>query len=72
MSNIIKRSITIAGHSTSVSLEDEFWQELNNIALVKNISLAALIREIDESRAKSDGGGLSSAIRVFILKTLKN
>ena len=72
MSNIIKRSITIAGHSTSVSLEDEFWQELNNIALVKNISVAALIRKIDESRAKSDGGGLSSAIRVFILKTLKN
>jgi predicted DNA-binding ribbon-helix-helix protein len=72
MSKIIKRSITIAGHSTSVSLEEEFWQELNNIALVKNISVAALIREIDESRVKVDGGGLSSAIRVFILRSLKN
>jgi predicted DNA-binding ribbon-helix-helix protein len=67
MSNIIKRSITIAGHSTSVSLEEEFWQSLQDIASSKNISVAALIRDIDETRVKADGGGLSSAIRVFIL-----
>jgi len=59
-----KRSITIAGHSTSVSLETEFWQALADIAGTRGCSVAELIREIDAARA---GHGLSSAARLFVL-----
>jgi predicted DNA-binding ribbon-helix-helix protein len=66
-SRIIKRSVTIAGHRTSISLENIFWQELQNIAQARNQSLAALIAEIDAERS----GNLSSAVRVFVLEALK-
>ena len=69
MSKIIKRSITIAGHSTSITLEDEFWQELQNIAASRNQSLAALVHEIDEARTIKN---LSSALRLFVLSHLKS
>ena len=59
-----KRSVTIAGHSTSFSLEEEFWQELLRIAHQRNLSLNALVSSIDASRA----GNLSSALRVFVLE----
>ncbi len=59
-----KRSITIAGHRTSVSLEDPFWEALGEIASQRGIPIAALVAEIDGSRA---GVGLSSAIRMHIL-----
>jgi predicted DNA-binding ribbon-helix-helix protein len=62
-----KRSLTIKGHQTSISLEDEFWDELGVIAAQRKISVAALVAEIDVSRS----GGLSSAIRLFILAALK-
>jgi predicted DNA-binding ribbon-helix-helix protein len=63
-SQIIKRSIVIAGHKTSVSLEDAFWQGLNDIALVRRTTLSDLVGAIDSQRQH---GNLSSAIRVFVL-----
>lgn len=63
-SAIIKRSIELHGHKTSVSLEDEFWTSLRSIAQAQNISLAALLQIIDQGR---EGANLSSAIRVYVL-----
>ena len=63
-SPVIKRSIVIAGHKTSVSIEDAFWTALKEIALVRRQSLAELIGSIDGARR---GGNLSSEIRVFVL-----
>jgi len=62
-----KRSVSIRGHRTSLSLEDGFWDELSVIALSRRISVAALITEIDRKRT----GGLSSAVRLFVLEDLK-
>jgi len=61
----MKRSISIAGHRTSVSVETPFWEGLAEIAESRNTSIAALIAEIDRDRPA--GSNLSSAIRVFIL-----
>ena len=63
-SPVIKRSIVIAGHKTSVSVEDAFWTALKEIAQLRRQSLAELIGSIDGARR---GGNLSSAIRVFVL-----
>ncbi len=63
---IVKRSLTISGHRTSVSLEDAFWRRLRAIAAERSLSLSALIAEIDVSRADAS---LSSAIRVFVLES---
>ncbi len=60
---IRKRSVSIAGHQTSVSMEDAFWQRLGDIAKARNTSVSALIRHVDAGRT----GNLSSALRVFIL-----
>jgi predicted DNA-binding ribbon-helix-helix protein len=62
-----KRSIRIAGHSTSISLEPEFWAELKRSAAEEKISLNRLVAQIDSKRS----GNLSSALRVFILKRLR-
>ena len=62
-----KRSVTIAGHRTSISLEDEFWSELVRIASEKRTSLNSMISAIDEARATN----LSSAIRLHVLANLK-
>jgi predicted DNA-binding ribbon-helix-helix protein len=59
-----KRSVTIAGHRTSVSLEDEFWTALREIAAARGRPLAALIAEIDAARR---GRSLSSVIRLHVL-----
>lgn len=59
-----KRSIKIAGHATSISLEDDFWDALNDIAETRNIGITALIEDIDKTR-KTDN--LSSAIRLYVL-----
>lgn len=67
MSDVRKRSVTIAGHRTSVSLESEFWDELTEIAKARGISLNRLIAEIDQTREAN----LSSAIRLFVLAALK-
>lgn len=63
-----KRSLTIHGHRTSVSLEEPFWIALNDIAKARQESLASLVQMIDEERV----GGLSSAIRMFILAELRH
>jgi predicted DNA-binding ribbon-helix-helix protein len=59
-----KRSLTIAGHRTSISLEQAFWTVLKAIAADRSLSLAALVAEIDEQRRDAN---LSSAIRVYVL-----
>jgi predicted DNA-binding ribbon-helix-helix protein len=61
----LKRSITIAGHRTSVSLETPFWDALGRIAKERDTSVAALIAGIDRERQAKTS--LSSAIRVFVL-----
>ena len=64
----MKRSVTIAGHSTSVSLEEPFWQELKRMADERRLSLAALIANIDENRSVEN---LSSALRLAVLDDLR-
>jgi predicted DNA-binding ribbon-helix-helix protein len=64
---IIKHSLVIAGHRTSVSLEQAFWSQLKDIAARRNRSVAALVAEIDAGRANAN---LSSAIRVFVLQSV--
>ena len=67
-SPVIKRSIVIAGHKTSVSIEDAFWTALKEIAQTRRQSVAELIGAIDGARQTgSHAGNLSSAIRVFVL-----
>jgi predicted DNA-binding ribbon-helix-helix protein len=60
-----KRSITIADHKTSVSLENEFWDCLREIAVERGVSLGALVAAIDANRQHAN---LSSAIRIFVLQ----
>ena len=61
-SKIKKRSIIVNGHKTSVSLEDEFWDELRGLAAERRVPVTALVNEIDQV----PGRNLSSAIRVFL------
>ena len=63
-SPVVKRSIVIAGHKTSVSLEDAFWSGLKDIAASRNMTLSDLVGSIDTDRRQ---GNLSSAIRLFVL-----
>ncbi|MEE8350879.1 MAG: ribbon-helix-helix domain-containing protein [Rhodospirillales bacterium] len=69
---IRKRSVLIAGHATSVSLEEAFWKALKKITEAKGLSLNALITEIDAARADDTPANLSSAIRVYVLKNTSN
>ncbi|NQV79790.1 MAG: ribbon-helix-helix domain-containing protein [Alphaproteobacteria bacterium] len=62
-----KRSVIVAGHRTSVSLESEFWDELALLAKARGVSLNALVAEVDETRT----GNLSSALRLFVLRSVK-
>ena len=64
---MIKRSMTIHGHRTSVSLEQPFWDMMQDIAASRRQSLASLVQKIDSKR----DGGLSSALRLFVLAELK-
>ena len=63
-----KRSLTIHGHRTSISLEEPFWIALKEISRAREQSVASLVKMIDQERV----GGLSSAIRVFILAELRH
>lgn len=63
-STVIKRSIVIAGHKTSVSLEEAFWKALKEIATARTLTLSELVASIDTDRHH---GNLSSAIRLFVL-----
>ena len=64
---MVKHSVVISGHSTSISLEEEFWHELCEIAQKREIPLNAMIAEIDNNRE----GNLCSALRLFVLNELK-
>lgn len=68
-SPVIKRSIVIAGHKTSVSLEDAFWAGLKEIATARGMTLSELVASIDTGRQH---GNLSSAIRLFVLDHYRN
>ena len=61
-----RRSVIVAGHKTSVSLEAPFWDELTRIARRRSMSINALVSEIDDGRE----GNLSSAIRLFVLRAV--
>jgi len=63
-SPVVKRSIVIAGHKTSVSLEDDFWDALKEIAAGRKATLSEVVANIDASRSQ---GNLSSAIRLYVL-----
>jgi predicted DNA-binding ribbon-helix-helix protein len=68
-SPVVKRSIVIAGHKTSVSLEDAFWKGLKEIAGGRDMTLSELVATIDTERRH---GNLSSAIRLFVLDYYRN
>ena len=63
-SSVVKRSIVVAGHKTSVSLEDAFWKTFKEIADGRHMTLSELAAAIDSARQH---GNLSSAIRLFVL-----
>ena len=65
-SRLRKRSVLVAGHRTSVSLEDAFWKVLKKLADRRGLSLNQLVAEVDEGRP----GNLSSALRVYVLREI--
>jgi predicted DNA-binding ribbon-helix-helix protein len=67
-SPVVKRSIVIGGHKTSVSLEDAFWTGLREIAQIHDATLSKVVAEIDRTRQQ---GNLSSAIRLFVLEHVR-
>ena len=67
-SSVVKRSIAIDGHKTSISLEDAFWTDLKNIVHTQQTTLSELVTKIDQARE----GNLSSAIRLFVLDHFRN
>ena len=67
-SYIVKRSIVIDGHKTSVSLEDAFWSGLKEIAHTQRATVSKIVAEIDKTRQQ---GNLSSAIRLFVLDQVR-
>jgi len=68
-STIVKRSIMVSGHKTSVSLEDAFWNGLKEIVRERHMTLSELVAEIDAQRQL---GNLSSALRLFVLDFYRN
>jgi predicted DNA-binding ribbon-helix-helix protein len=67
-SSVVKRSIVIDGHKTSVSLEDPFWTDLKKIAHAEQVTLSGLVTKIDGTREQNN---LSSAIRLFVLQRFR-
>ena len=70
MASTLKRSLTLSGHRTSVSLEQEFWDALNEIADKLGKPLARLVDEIGKRQGR--GKNLSSALRLFVLAHYRN
>ena len=68
-SSIIKRSVAVGGHRTSISLEDEFWSGLKEIAQAQGATLSQTVTEIDTTRQQKN---LSSAIRLFVLDWVRS
>lgn len=66
----VKHSVTLQGHRTSISLEDEFWDEFRAIAAAQGQPINALVAQIDAARDMDTG--LASAIRLFVLRRLKD
>ena len=66
---MLKRSLTIAGHRTSIALEPEFWEGLETLAARRGVRLAALIEQIDAMRQTPN---LSSALRVAVLRDVQD
>lgn len=66
----VKHSVTLRGHRTSISLEDEFWTEFRSLAADRDMPINALVAEIDEARGMETG--LASAIRLYVLRALKD
>jgi predicted DNA-binding ribbon-helix-helix protein len=64
----VKRSLTLRGHRTSVSLEPEFWEEFRRLAAARGMAVNALAAEVDDARAPDVG--LASAIRVHVLRAV--
>lgn len=69
MTSTNKHTVKVNGHNTSVFIENEFWDELKKICLIRNIRVDELISEIDKEKHSSN---LSSAIRLYILNQLRN
>ena len=67
--NIVKRSVAIAGHRTSISLEGPFWEALHRLARTRGRSVPSLVAEIDAGRGTAN---LSSAIRVYVLEAVSS
>ena len=65
----VKRSFTIDGHRTSISLESAFWQALKDVAKVRGLPVAQLVQDIDRDRGE---GGLSSAVRIWLLNYFRD
>jgi predicted DNA-binding ribbon-helix-helix protein len=68
-SPVVKRSIVIAAHKTSISLEDAFWKALKEIAIARGTTLSNLVTSIDVDRRQ---GNLSSCLRLFVLDFYRN
>ena len=68
-SPIVKRSVIIGGHKTSVNLEDAFWSELKEIAHSQRVTVSKLIAQIDDTRQQ---GNLSSALRLYLLEHMRS
>jgi predicted DNA-binding ribbon-helix-helix protein len=68
-SAVVKRSIVIAGHKTSISLEDAFWKALKEIAIARGLTLSGFVTSIDEERQHDN---LSSCLRLFVLDYYRN
>jgi predicted DNA-binding ribbon-helix-helix protein len=67
-SPVLKRSVVIGGHKTSVSLEDEFWSGLKEIAAARNMTLSDLVATVERGR---ESGNLSSTLRLFVLDSYR-
>ena len=70
-SQIIKRSVVIHRHKTSISLEDSFWNDLREIAHYQRVTVSKLLENIDKERQGKRQGNLSSAIRLFVLDQIR-
>ena len=68
-SPVVKRSVLVGGHKTSVSLEEAFWSSMKEISVERAMTLSELVGEVDAARQQ---GNLSSAIRLFVLDHFKS
>lgn len=66
---LVKRSLSLSGHRTSIALEQAFWDELDRIATQRSLSRAALIAQVDTTRAP--GSNLASELRLLVLEDVK-